>query len=392
MADWITLTAWLPVEGWREVLDITLVSLLGWLTIGYFRRTHARRALAGLAILAGVYLVARGLDLRLSEALFQGFFAVVVLVLVVVFQEDLRRLFEQLGSWRPGREQAPPETETTDLLVRTAVRMAHARTGALIVLPGREPPDRHLEGGISLGGRVSEPLLLSIFDPSSPGHDGAVVIRGSTLERFAVHLPLSVNQEALGPGGTRHAAALGLAERCDAICIVVSEERGTVSVARNGTLRTLARPDDLAAVLRSALHEEAEPKRWWRGRVALDAGMAVAAALALWMVFVPGSDVTETRVMAPVEVTNLPGNLELESIDPASVEVTLRGLRRDLLLGRPLEVVVQIDAYLARLGRRTFRLSDADVLKPDAVSVVEVAPDKVKLSLRNAPSTERPPE
>ena len=118
------------------------------------------------------------------------------------------------------------------------------------MLPQREPIESHVEGGIALDGRLSEPLLLSLFDPSSPGHDGAVILRGAQIERFAVHLPLSVNRAALGPGGTRHAAALGLSERCDAICIVVSEERGTVSVARDGLLRVLARPQDLALELR----------------------------------------------------------------------------------------------------------------------------------------------
>src|SRR5262249_56151173 len=119
---------------------------------------------------------------------------------------------------------------------------AAAGLGALFVLPRPEPIEGHVGGAIPLGGRISEPLLLSIFDASSPGHDGAVILRGSQLERFAVHLPLSVNRAALGAGGTRHAAALGLSERCDATCIVVSEERGTVSVARDGAIRLLARP------------------------------------------------------------------------------------------------------------------------------------------------------
>jgi DNA integrity scanning protein DisA with diadenylate cyclase activity len=108
---------------------------------------------------------------------------------------------------------------------------------------------------------VSEPLLLSLFDPGSPGHDGTVLLRGSAVERFAVHLPLSADHAALGPGGTRHAAALGLAERCDAICLVVSEERGTVSVARDGQIRTLARPEDLLLELRDTAPEP-EARHW----------------------------------------------------------------------------------------------------------------------------------
>ena len=143
--------SWLPISGGLDLLDIILVAGFSWLAIGFFRRTRARAALAGLALLGVVYFFARGLELRLTAALLQGFFAVLVLVLVVVFQEDLRRLFEQLGTWRRGRSRVPEESGTLDLLVRTVARLASARTGALIVLPGQEPLDRHLEGGIALG-------------------------------------------------------------------------------------------------------------------------------------------------------------------------------------------------------------------------------------------------
>jgi DNA integrity scanning protein DisA with diadenylate cyclase activity len=118
--------------------------------------------------------------------------------------------------------------------------------GALIVIPGRESIERHTEGGIEIDARLSEPLLLSLFDPNSPGHDGAVVIQGSRISAFAVHLPLSTVPAGRG---TRHAAALGLAERCDALCVVVSEERGTISLAREGAIRPIANEAQLAGDL-----------------------------------------------------------------------------------------------------------------------------------------------
>ena len=381
---------WLPIEGWRDVLDITLVAGMGWLVIRYLRSARSRTAVVGLGLLAVVYFLARVLELRLSEALFQTFFAGVVLVLVIVFQDDLRRAFEQLASWRRGRAPTPPGMETQDLLVRSVARLASTRTGALIVIPGREPLDRHIEGGVPMGGRVSEPLLLSLFDASSPGHDGAVVLRGSKVERFAVHLPLSANHEALGHRGTRHAAALGLTERCDATCIVVSEERGSVSIARGGELRVLPRPEDLAAELGARFAESAEGRPWWRGRAGLDAVVAAAAALALWVVFVPGSAPSEVVLQAPIEIVNLPPDLALESVEPEAVEVRLRGLRRDLLLAERAEVRVRVDGYLARLGRRTFAISPQDVRTPDGVSALTVEPERVRISLAPVPAPAKP--
>ena len=242
---------WVHLVRWLDLVDIGVVSVFCWLAIRYVRHTQARAAVVGLALLFATYAAATALDLKLTASLFQAFFAVVVLVLVVVFHEDLRRFFEQLGSWRFWRAGEPgSSSETIDSLTRVVSGLAAQRTGALIVIPGREPLGRHIDGGIPLGGRMSEPLLYSIFDPSSPGHDGAVVLRGQIVERFAAHLPLSANHEVLGTRGTRHAAALGLSERCDAICIVVSEERGAVSIARAGELRTLARPEDLSVELR----------------------------------------------------------------------------------------------------------------------------------------------
>jgi uncharacterized protein (TIGR00159 family) len=371
---------------WLDLVDVATVGVLLFLVIRFVRRTRGRRALTGLTLLGGVYLLARALDLELTASLFQGFFAVLVLVIVVVFQEDLRRGFEQLGSLRRGGAAERRGVDVADVIVRAVARLAATRIGALIVLPQSEPIESYVEGGIPLDGRLSEPLLLSIFDPSSPGHDGAVIVRGSQLERFAVHLPLSVNRAALGPGGTRHAAALGLSEHCDAICVVVSEERGTVSVARDGAIRVLARPQDLTLELLAArgAREAEEHQPWWRGRVGVDAVLAAAGALALWLVFVPGSALTEMTVPASVTVTNLPDDLELESVDPTEIQVTLRGIRRDLVLSDPDQVAVRVDAYLARFGRRTFAISEDSVRRPDGLDVVALNTKQVKVSLRPA--------
>jgi uncharacterized protein (TIGR00159 family) len=369
--------------GWRDVLDVAVIAVLAFAALRLLRRTRARPALLGLALLGGVYLVARRLGLTLTAGILQTFSAVFVVVLVVVFQEDLRRFFEQLGSWRPGARPPAPHAGNVDVLARAAARMASNRTGALLVIPGREPLERHMDGGIALGGRLSEPLLLSLFDTSSPGHDGAVVVRGDRVERFAVHLPLSSNRQALGGAGTRHAAALGLSERCDALCIVVSEERGTISVASGGALRVLGSSAELAERLRAHAGEgdAREPGaagRAWPWREAL---AAVGLALALWVVVVPGSQESESTVEAPVVVENLPEGFTIDVVDPPTVQVTLSGSRRALLFAPEDEVQVQIDALLVKLGRRTFEVDTDAVRTPPGLHAVRVEPRRVRLSL-----------
>jgi diadenylate cyclase len=142
-------------------------------------------------VLAGVYVLAEALDLRLTTAIFRGFFAISVVIIVVLFQEELRQLFERLGVWsmRRGRRAGPPRSLPADILVETLTDLARQHIGALIVLPGRQPVVRHVRGGLVLDGLLSAPLLKSIFDPHSPGHDGAVIIEGDRVARFAAHLP-----------------------------------------------------------------------------------------------------------------------------------------------------------------------------------------------------------
>lgn len=374
----------MPV-GWTEVLDVLTVAALLWLLLVWLRRARARLALLGVAISGGVYMAARLLGLSLTAWILQGFFAVLVVVLVVVFQEDLRRLFERIAVWGLRRRPVVPTQAVADVLVRTVTRLAEQRVGALIVIPGSEPLERHVEGGIPLDALVSEPLLLSIFDTSSPGHDGAVLLSSRRAARFALHLPLSTNQAALGPGGTRHAAALGLAERTDCLCIVVSEERGTVSVARDGEIRVLQRPQDLLAELvRFEQYATPPPSaRGWRAAVGYwrEGLLALALASALWLVRVPGSTVEEFVRSAPVVVEKLPPEFVLESVDPPRVEVRLSGRRRNLLF-RPADgVEVHIDALLAKLGRRTFQVTPDDVHAPPDLTVESVEPSQVRLSL-----------
>jgi uncharacterized protein (TIGR00159 family) len=367
--------------GLGDAVDVLVVAGLCWLALRYLRQTRARPALVGLAMLGGVYLVARWLALELTAALFQAFFAVLVLVMVVVFQDDLRRLFEQLGALGKRRSHDERASDSLDLIARAVSRLSATRTGALIALARREPLERHLEGGIALNGRLSEPLLLSLFDPSSPGHDGAVVLRGNTVERFAAHLPLSADHEQLRGLGTRHAAALGLAERCDAVCVVVSEERGDVSVARDGRLLRV-RPENLVSELRDLREPDPQGKPFWRDAAALrEAAVSLSIALALWLVFVPGSREGEVTLVAPVVVERLPSEYRLEGVDPQQVQITLSGRRRDLLLASQGSVEARIDALLVKLGRRTFEITEAEIVRPAGVEVVSVAPPRVRLNI-----------
>jgi diadenylate cyclase len=375
---------------WSDLVDIALVSLFAWAAIVWLRRTRARAALAGLAILGAVYFVARQLKLELTAWILQGFFAVLVLVLVVVFQDELRRIFEQIGVLGLRRRLPAPPPDAVEILASVVARLAQTRTGALIVLPGREPLDRHLDGGVALGGSLSEPLLLSLFDTRTPGHDGAVVVDRDVVTRFAVHLPLSTNQARIGPGGTRHAAALGLAERTDALCVVVSEERGTVSLAESGDLRRLASPQQVGPELHRFLARVFPPPpgrasrlRWLSVRWP-ELLLAVVIAFGAWFLTTSGSGLVEEVRSAPVVVENLPPGYVLERVEPEKVTVTLSGPRHSAYFGEPGTLAAHIDARLVASGRRTFQVTPEAVDPPPGFRVLAVEPPQVRVTVHAA--------
>ena len=373
-----------------DLIDIGIVASLIWFVIAWFRTSQARLALMGLAALGVLFGLARGLDLQLTTSLLQGFFAVLAVMLVVVFQDDLRRLFEGIAVWglRRGAPHPPPDVERS--LVRALFQLAERRVGALVILPGREPMDRHLDGGVHLDGRLSEELILSLFDPQTPGHDGAVLVQANRVQRFGVHLPLSTDWDRLGVGGTRHAAALGLAERCDALCLVVSEERGEVSVAHGGEIRVVTTPDELARALQDFIARTTRPggsndagdlagklRSGWR-----EGALALGLATAVWYVAVPGGAVEIMERRVPVKVENLPEGFELVSVIPADVAVRLEGLRRDLYLAGSDDLFVRVDALLAQLGRRTFALELDQIVSPEGIRALSLDPSKVRVSVK----------
>ena len=377
-----------------DLVDVAIVTLLLWTLIVWLRRTRGRFALMGLGIIFALYLVAQQLGLQLTVWLFQGFFAVVALVMIVVFQDDLRRLFEGIAVTGMRRRRPRPGPDSVESVVQAIGSLAEARIGALLVIPGRDLLDRYLEGGVFLRGRVSAPLLESLFDTHSGGHDGAVVLEGNEVARFAVHLPLSVDGENLGRGGTRHAAALGLAERTDALCIVVSEERGTLSVARNGRLREVNDQALLGEVQRYVRDSNPSPReaglsRWLRNMPSHWPEGLAAAVIAIWMWAVlvePEADV-EMAFAVPVQVANLAPGYMLETVEPQEVWITLSGSRREVARANPANVRVRIDAEPIGEGSHSLKISDDHVEHPNDVEVEAVAPNQVRLLVRGTEET-----
>ncbi len=374
-----------------DVLDIVIVSVLCWIAIAWIREAKARVALGGVAAIGALFWGATWLDLRLTTNLLQGFFAIAALVVVVIFQDDLRRFFEGITLWLVRSATPRPATDALEILEELCFSFARAHVGALFVLPGREPLARLLDGGHYLGGRVSEALLRSLLDAGTPGHDGAIIVRGAKVDRFGVHLPLSTEWSEIGEGGTRHAAALGLAERSDALTIVVSEERGEVSVAWRGRLTRLENPAELHALVEKFLDRTAKRRRepWFNSRVDLmrrhwrEGVLAVAVASSMWVLTGPGASLDRTSKAVPVVIENIPEGYRVASIEPPSVNVEFEGRRRDFVLAPEADFQVRVDGDLVGQGRRTFSVDEAQVDHPPELQIVGMETIKIRLSVES---------
>ncbi len=374
---------------WVDVLDILIVSGLLWAAIVWLRQARARVALGGVAVIGALFWLAHGFDLRLTTRLLQGFVALSALVVVVVFQDDLRRFFEGITVWFAQRVTPRPTADLVEELCDLCFSFAERRIGALLVLPGREPLDRLLDGGHYLDGRVSEPLLRSLADPRTPGHDGAIVIRGGKVARFGVHLPLSTEWDEIGGGGTRHAAGLGLAERSDAMSVIVSEERGEVSVAWRGRLERIADARSLRETIEQFLQRTARRRRdkRWPARVAelrrhwREGLVASAVATGLWVHVVPGAVLERSSKAIPVVIENLPEGYRVAEIDPPRVDVVFEGRKRDLVMAREDRLQVRLDGEVAGPGRATLPIGEELVEHPPELEIVAIEPAQVRLAI-----------
>jgi diadenylate cyclase len=371
----------------QDILDVLLVAVMISALLIWFKNRASRFVFVGISLLGIVYVLARFFQLYLTTVVLQGFFAILIFVLVIIFQEDLRRFFERLAMWGGFRKKIPPvsaDAGVADTIARTVESLARIRRGALIVLRGGDPLDRHLSQGTRLDGVVSQQLLESIFDPHSPGHDGAVVIEGGRVVQFGSHLPLSVNAAQFGYRGLRHAAALGLAELSDAICLVVSEERGTVTIAQGEELRVLATREEIQAALAAFLARIAPPRqahvigRWLKENTR-EKIIALVLACLLWLIFGYQREQVRREYSVPIAYTNLAPDWVIEAPAEAEARVMLAGSSQAFQFLKPETLKISVNLSPLARGKKKFTLTKDMVDVPPTISVVSIEPGEISV-------------
>jgi uncharacterized protein (TIGR00159 family) len=223
--------------GWQDTADIALVAVVIYYVVDLIRGTRAAAMLLGLLAVWGVYFAAQRLELLSTFTILHALLSQILLIIVVLFQSDIRRGLAQVGAGafftaRERQEQRQALAEVS----RAAVVLGARRIGALIVLQREIGLNEYIEIGTPLDAAVSRDLIVSIFMPSSPLHDGAVIIQHGRITAAGCFLPLTPNPLVNRALGTRHRAAIGLTEETDAIVVVVSAEQGAISIVHRGQL------------------------------------------------------------------------------------------------------------------------------------------------------------
>lgn len=240
-----------------DVIDIVVVAYFLYRLFLMLKNTRAATLGKGLMVLIGFTLICRWLNLHVISWLLEKSMTVIMVALPVVFQPELRRALEQIGRgklFHKGSELDEQELEEMlDSVAHATKVMSKNKVGALMVFERATGLAERIETGVPIDGLVSSGLLQNIFVKDTPLHDGAVIIRGNRVVAACCLLPLTENRNLSQELGTRHRAAIGMSEQSDAMILVVSEETGTISIARNGELMRYLTVDDVKEILRTAI-------------------------------------------------------------------------------------------------------------------------------------------
>ena len=370
---------------WQSAVDFVVLTAALYVLLRWAQQARALRvALLVVGLHAGA-LVARHFDLVITSWVLDGAAVLAIALLLLVFQPELRRFFMRLDSilsWRPGA--ASRLTVTYQSISQAAFRLAAASVGALVVLVRRNSVAELVSDGIALDAAISPEILEAIFQKTSPIHDGAVIVRDDHIVRAAVVLPLTERDRVPSYYGTRHRAAMGLSERCDALVIVVSEERGEVTLMEARRILRVDDPQKLAQMLEKLANRPAV-NFGSRLRQSLFSNAAVKfAGLGLSALIWSASFLSTTTVRmvgVPVEFVGVPAGMDISAQSADHLEVQVRGsswLMDSVSLTR---LVARFNLRGARDGALNIPVDPGNLQLPPGIVMERVSPARISVRL-----------
>ena len=376
----------MPWFRWQSVVDFLVLTTAFYALLRWAHSARALRIALGVVGIHALALLARRLDLVITSRVLDSAAVLAVVLLLLIFQPELRGAFMRLDSalryWpRPQSALSKGNRAIAD----ATFDLARDRIGALLVMVRRDAVFELLDGGVALGAEISSELLKAIFQKTSPLHDGAVVISGDRAVKAGVVLPLTQRQNVANFYGTRHRAGMGLAERCDALVVVVSEERGEVSLMLGRDVRPQVGREQLLLALeelRSRDRKSATSRvhRILFANIRLKLGAAGLAGL-IWAMSFLAAGTTIRSVTIPIEFSDVPAGMEISEQSADNLEVQLRGspwVMDSISLER---LIAQFDLRHSRSGWNTLQLAPSTLDLPPGVVVDRVTPGRIRVRI-----------
>lgn len=373
-------------------VDIAIMACLVYFVTAWLKGTRAFQILATMFGIGLFYLAASSLGLILTSVLFQYLWAAIIIVLVIVFQPEIREMLDRASPIRylSGLQNNDVKPDLIDEMVMAAAELARHKVGALIVFQRMNRLDNVIIQGKVLDSVVSSDALVMIFQKTSPLHDGAVLINRGRIRSAGCILPLSRDEDLGSRFGTRHRAAVGLTERTDALCVVVSEERGEVSLVERNEIANFKKKGDFRQALERGLgHLRSEQDQAGPGFVSLLISnwrlklLSVASAVFLWFVIV-GPQRAEVGMSIPIQYTNLPSIMEITGQWMDRIDVRLRGSEAGLANLNPASVRAVVDLSHVLPGLNYFRITEKNLLVPPGIRIAQIRPSDLHLTIEAA--------
>lgn len=314
---------------WQTVLDFAVLAAAIYLVLRWSREARALRVALAILALEATAQLAGYFGLVIAAWILHGASIGAALILIVLFQPELRHALNRLDVALRLRRPSHVLLPALEAISTAAFSLAAAKRGALIVLARRDQVDEMVQHGVHLGGRVSPEILEAIFRKVSPVHDGAAVVEGDQITRVSAILPLSERRDLPRDWGTRHRAAMGLAERCDALVIAASEQRGEVTLLHDGTFEQMERSDQLTVALRSLtlVPSPSAARRYLTPKELGLQAIAIGLAAVIWTITYPLAGETVRFRTVPIEFTGLAASIRIGDQSATTTQVRLRGTK-----------------------------------------------------------------
>lgn len=380
----------IPAPTLRDFADILFLTFVTYQLYVWFRETRALRVLIGLLVLGAIYSLAKMWGFFLTTRVFQVLWQVLLILLLILFQSEIRQVLEKVSPLRYLRSRKRNfQGAFIKDIVRTVFELADEKTGALIVLVRNDNPDEFIHSGRTIMALPEPSLIKTIFSRYAPAHDGAVILSQGCITQMGCVLPLSEKEGIPEQYGTRHRAALGISEKTDAVCLVVSEERSEVSTVTDGEIRTWEKPELLAEKLKDWLGITESPsvttKEFLKVAFVKNWGAklgALAMVSMAWLILASQQEV-KISIIAPVKHVNIPSELVLGEHSAKSVSLALSGSRNSIKSLKDQGIRVYVDLENLSSGTHQVRLSAKNIDLPLGVNVNNVSPKNIRVILNH---------